>query len=571
MKTPLSLLVLLLAFSPSLSAQTTNIPASPANTSNTSKDISSKAPTPGTVNLVKQGGQYLVTGETYTAVVPDNGLLSQINFTHKAGWITSGFLSKPLTVQVGREINPAFTCPDITQPSPNVLLCKGEKLQISYEFTAKEILCQATSLSTNDTRILFDLNPKIEGIYTEDNHGEKKLVRGNILTTYGTQVLKAPYAESLLRLTGFVTLYDPGMIQWGINPKPQSLAFHIEPATPEEVALFAFPPLWKDPLTIMAPMDWQVFQRRTRSEGTIALRGRCALPCDRLEYSLSGPSVNGAWQQDWRQLPLNPATHAFSASVPVPAGGWYRCEFRALKGGQNVASKVIDHVGVGEVFVVAGQSNSTNNAKEKLKPESGLVSTFSGDSWRPAEDPQPGVSDHSFRGSFLPPLGDALAAHFKVPIGFASTGHGGTSLVQWYPGGELFDWTERRILQLGPEGFRAVIWHQGESGGGDSPAEYHDRLKAVIEESNRLAGWSFPWMVALATSSGTPREGQKMAWADGTAVEGPDTDLLAQPTNRVENKEDGGKGAHYTHIGLIHHAGMWSDKLIPWIESQLAP
>jgi len=77
--------------------------------------------------------------------------------------------------------------------------------------------------------------------------------------------------------------------------------------------------------------------------------------------------------------------------------------------------------------------------------------------------------------------------------------------------------------------------------------------------------------VALATSSGTPREGQKMAWADGTAVEGPDTDLLAQPTNRVENKEDGGKGAHYTHIGLIHHAGMWSDKLIPWIESQLAP
>ena len=75
MKTPLSLLVLLLAFSPSLSAQTTNIPASPANASNTSKDISSKAPTPGTVNLVKQGGQYLVTGETYTAVVPDNGLL----------------------------------------------------------------------------------------------------------------------------------------------------------------------------------------------------------------------------------------------------------------------------------------------------------------------------------------------------------------------------------------------------------------------------------------------------------------------------------------------------------------
>ena len=59
----------------------------------------------------------------------------------------------------------------------------------------------------------------------------------------------------------------------------------------------------------------------------------------------------------------------------------------------------------------------------------------------------------------------------------------------------------------------------------------------MIEESNRRAGWSFPWMVALATGPGGARDGQmKKTWADGSAVEGHDTDLLAKPENRAENK-----------------------------------
>jgi hypothetical protein len=440
-------------------------------------------------------------------------------------------------------------------------------VEIRYEFSPEEIVCKATSRNDGDMRFLFTLSDKIEALSTENNHSEKKLVHGMVLTSYGTKELKAFYAESLLRLTGNFTLYARGEINWGVPPKStQTLTFHLNAPTPDERELFAVPCLYKEPLTVMAPMDWQVFQRQTRTEGCIAIRGRCTVSCDRLEYRLSGISINGDWQQDWREIQVNAATQAFATLITIPAGGWYRCELRVLKDGKPVAAQIIEHIGVGEVFVVAGQSNSTNNGKETLKPQSGFVSTYSGDGWRPADDPQPGVHDNSFRGSFLPPLGDVLAKHFKVPVGFASTGHGGTSVVQWYPDGELFNWTETRILQLGPQGFRAVLWHQGESDGATSAIEYHDRLKAVIEESNRLANWSFPWIVALATGPGGPRDGQQQLWADSIAIAGPDTELL-----KGENRDDGGKGVHFSRIGPIHHGEAWAEKIIPWIEVQLKP
>ena len=65
-----------------------------------------------------------------------------------------------------------------------------------------------------------------------------------------------------------------------------------------------------------------------------------------------------------------------------------------------------------------------------------MVTTFSGDAWRLANDPQPGVQDNSTKGSFIPSFGDALYRKYRVPIGVASVGHGSTSVRQWLPAGE---------------------------------------------------------------------------------------------------------------------------------------
>ncbi|MEX0670555.1 MAG: hypothetical protein WD060_08885 [Pirellulales bacterium] len=54
------------------------------------------------------------------------------------------------------------------------------------------------------------------------------------------------------------------------------------------------------------------------------------------------------------------------------------------------------------------------------------MATFDGTAWRVANDPQPGASGSM--GSLMPPLGDELVKRLDVPVGF-----------------------------------RAVLWHQGES------------------------------------------------------------------------------------------------------------
>ncbi|HUG69206.1 MAG TPA: neutral/alkaline non-lysosomal ceramidase N-terminal domain-containing protein [Pirellulaceae bacterium] len=90
--------------------------------------------------------------------------------------------------------------------------------------------------------------------------------------------------------------------------------------------------------------------------------------------------------------------------------------------------------------IVAGQSYATNCNDEHFRvtdPQSRVAAFDSATgTWRVANDPQP-VPDGSDGGSIWPPLGDALAKELRVPIGFANAAVGGTSSMQWMPGGKL--------------------------------------------------------------------------------------------------------------------------------------
>lgn len=356
------------------------------------------------------------------------------------------------------------------------------------------------------------------------------------------------------------------------------------------------------------PSDYQIIQRDNKGVGTIPLSGWLGVRQCQLEYQIvkagqpataDTPATEGIVVQDWAPLDVARRLQRFDAKVSVPAGGWYQVLFRVTCQGRPTVHAAVRHVGIGEVFVIAGQSNSTNSGAERLKTQTQRVSTFDGMNWRLADDPQPGVADGSTGGSFLPAFGDALAQKLGVPIGVASTGAGATSVRQWLPRGtrmknlptiasrvkqvgpgeweatgELFDGLMRRVESLGPDGCRAILWHQGESDAGQAregyPADrqitgqqYHDFMATLIAASQKQAGRKLPWITAQATYHSEKdaadeefRAAQKSLWTEGLAIEGPDTDSL-----RAEYRA----GVHFNAKGQQAHGELWAEKVAAWL------
>ena len=355
-------------------------------------------------------------------------------------------------------------------------------------------------------------------------------------------------------------------------------------------------------LGLRSPADFQVFQRETRTtgkvlvEGTVEIQNAPAKPL-RLEARLEG-QTGGERPNEWRALPLDLRVRRFRAELPAPAGGWHRLIVRLVEETNTLAEVAVEHVGVGEVFVIAGQSNSANHGEERQRPRSPLVVACAKGIWRPANDPQPGASGGG--GSFIPAFGDAMAERFKVPIGIVACGVGATSVREWLPKGEaiaappttganvaatgsnawastgeLFEKLVANMRQAGR--FRALLWHQGESDNHQpadreiSPSLYREYLRHVIEASRVQAGWKAPWFVALASyhtpqdrGSGELRAAQKSLATDGLALEGPNTDELGP-----EFREANGQGVHFNARGLRKHGEIWAEKLAPWLESEL--
>jgi hypothetical protein len=356
------------------------------------------------------------------------------------------------------------------------------------------------------------------------------------------------------------------------------------------------------PTALESPGDFQVFQRQTKDFGSIRVAGHTLVECQRVEARLIGSSPFAKLPGEWEVLSFDRQSGAFHGDIRTAAGGWYRFELRLTQNGKPPASFEIPHVGVGEVFVVAGQSNATNYGEVRQVTRSGMVAAVGAEGWRLANDPQPGVQDGSKNGSFIPAFGDAIYEKFHVPVGVAAVGHGSTSVRQWLPKGSrfetpptmgkyvakvgdaewecdgaLFEGMMKAIGQLGRGGFRALLWHQGESDAHQQPQYdigadvYRQLLERIIRSSREQAGWEFPWFVAQASyhnprdpSCPPIREAQKALWQSGLALEGPDTDQLTGL-----NRQNEGQGVHFSDRGLRAHGRLWAAKVAAYLDSAL--
>jgi len=337
---------------------------------------------------------------------------------------------------------------------------------------------------------------------------------------------------------------------------------------------------------LQRPVPYQVIQRegfvpaRAHSHqaggpelgfGAVPIAGKFPANATSLDYRIVPQEKNGGVSTDWKPVDGKLEKGEFQGSARVPAGGWYRLEVRARNAEKMIATASVEPVGVGEVFVVAGQSYATNCNDEKLKvaDPTGRVVVFDlVDKWRVAHDPQP-APDGSHDGSIWPAFGDALLPGVRVPIGLVNVAWGGTSTDQWMPDKELH---KRLCAVAGQVGrFRAVLWQQGESDviAKTTKDKYVANVRAIREAAAKAWGFDPPWLLAKSTLhpmvyNNPTGEGRIRDAIDELCRlpgfhHGPDTDVLDGANRGGEGSRRHFSGRGQRAAALLWFAAVWNE------------
>ena len=290
-------------------------------------------------------------------------------------------------------------------------------------------------------------------------------------------------------------------------------------------------------------------QRGVNGNGQLYVSGRFTGLADRVEAQLTPVVAGQGTATGWQVIQANPANNIFLGAI-TGAGGWYVLTVRTLLNNTVVEQTSVQPVGIGEVFVTAGQSNSrglgigdndlgTNtdrvNAIDSINhyyPPGNSPLFSSGD-----PSPVPRFKALTATRRVFPmaesswawgELGDYIVNRYNVPVAFYVTGWDGSTIENWYKTANgqstcnryncsAGDWPNlqpytnlKNVMQyyLSVAGVRSVLWQQGEAeydfAGNTSIPPYADYLTNVIQKSRQdFGGRNLPWMVARASFDGS--------------------------------------------------------------------
>jgi hypothetical protein len=309
------------------------------------------------------------------------------------------------------------------------------------------------------------------------------------------------------------------------------------------------------------PHDSQIVQVSPSNHVEIPIVGRVGLRASRVEIAATSRATQVSRENAWATLDAAPRLTHYSGRISL-SNGWHRIYLRSFgSGGYRLANDIL--LGVGEVFIVAGQSNAAGGDGSLFSALSGHVKSGQVQEngallWRQANDPQVRGG-----GSVWPLVGDDLAERLKVPIGFINVASGGSSILDWQPGKPAFKQIADVLRQTQPHFVRAILWHQGETdkNRGMIAHEYFTALKRLIQGIREETGFKGPWVVAQTSySDGTVGEGvrhaQALSWREGLALPGPDTDTLGAAFRDAEFR------VHFNESGTRKAARLWSDSIM---------
>ena len=231
------------------------------------------------------------------------------------------------------------------------------------------------------------------------------------------------------------------------------------------------------------PSDWQIFQQEATGCANIRLAGRWAAEGKargvELRLVCQDTGVVPSAGMDWQSATMH-RDGTWSAGLRgVPAGGLYRLETRMWAVGPDGLAEFrgdMRHcLGVGDLWVIAGQSNSSGYGQGPCHdpPELGVHVLNNAMRWALGTHPLSDSTDIAHpanrgtrNGGHAPWLhwAQLIKRAMGFPIGLIQTSLGGSPLVTWNPTepGEhpLYETMLEAVAGAGGK-VRGILWYQG--------------------------------------------------------------------------------------------------------------
>ncbi|MGR3809671.1 NPCBM/NEW2 domain-containing protein [Jiulongibacter sp. NS-SX5] len=360
--------------------------------------------------------------------------------------------------------------------------------------------------------------------------------------------------------------------------------------------------------TIDLPINKSVFQRNSAGQATINIAGSYSTKVissvqARLVTPGTSTPISGF---NWTIIDDNPVKGNYYGQLTNVPQGWYTLEVRTVKSGTVISSSSISRVGVGDVFLIFGQSNAQGwEGISGLSVSSDRVITHN--YIDPCSISFPSfqsfdkiaiagnIGQHGITSWYWGNLGDKLVTNNNVPVAFfngATSGSSTQNFIDSFNGGATTHpftgsqfcngvnpantsgvgtpyTTFLKTMQYynSMYGVRAVLWMQGESETflGSGQASYQTRLNSVISRVRSDFGSTIPWVMARTSFYGTYGSSSNVINAQTNLLNTSNQIFQGPFTDNVNNNVTAGtrdtENVHLKGSGLSEIATRWNTSL----------
>jgi hypothetical protein len=367
-------------------------------------------------------------------------------------------------------------------------------------------------------------------------------------------------------------------------------------------------------ISITSPVNNQVLQRDFDGFGSISITGYAYFPYSRITAHLIPIEGNG---HSMKELNFSPdqITQGFLHSEIRAKTGWYQLKFIGFSDDGITDTAMVERIGIGEVFLVTGNSNAmglpglgAKDASSQVVSFNAINKTLNNENITVAPDvPMPPTSFSVLRKEhyifpngetswYWGELGDMLSKRWNTPVLFfnaawaaansenyrdAATGKDAYNLYvgKFWPNRQPYTNIVNSMRYLTSlTGIRAVLWSHGENDAqlGFKEEEYFNHIRTLIENSRKDSGYNIPWFIARNSASNTLKDpylpvinaqNRLINIKNFNTFRGPDLDTIQIPrplSGHFENVTGGMQG-------LTLAASAWSRSLADSVVNRVSP